>query len=74
MCVSSGDIVLTTYGVAVVVKTYRSEDGKVETFKARIWRIPSKSIASSSVAYLQSNCVSLQNISVVLSPIIITLS
>lgn len=49
-----GDIVLTNYGVAVVVKTFFDRS----SFKAKLWRIPSKSIASSATAYLQSNCVS----------------
>ena len=52
-----GDVVLTTYGVAVVIKIH---DGKSSSpsFKARLWRVPSKSVASCATAYMQSNCVS----------------
>jgi hypothetical protein len=52
-----GDCVLTTYGVAVVTHLCAdSHDGSL--FCARLWRIPGKSIASSSYAYLRKDSVS----------------
>ncbi len=61
-----GNVVLTVYGVAVVIETIKlpnTSDENVETlsnsFKARLWRQPGKSIASSVTAYLQNQCVSL---------------
>ncbi len=69
-----GDIVLTSYGVAVLIKTMtpfgahetkNDDNGEnndlsipLDSFKARLWREPGKSIASSATAYIQSSCVS----------------
>lgn len=66
-----GSVVLTSFGVAVVIHAinpYDDEDtaegghlnaAKIySSFKARIWRQPGKSIASSNIAYLQNDCVS----------------
>jgi len=51
-----GDCVLTTYGVAVVTKAHQDQDGLL--FYARLWRMPGKSIASSSYACLTRDTVS----------------
>ena len=51
-----GDVVLTTYGVAVVIKPRGVEHGK-PSFKARLWRHIGKSVASSATAFLQNSCV-----------------
>ena len=61
-----GNVVLTTYGVGVVIENIKpfnkSNNGMGETistsFKARLWRQPGKSVASSVTAYLQNQCVS----------------
>jgi hypothetical protein len=56
-----GDIILTSYGVAVVVKTYVDNGEKklpLPSFKARLWREPGKSVTSSATAYMQFSCVS----------------
>lgn len=64
----SGDVVLTLYGVGVIISSHQvhSYDDEGNTtkpvstlaYKVRLWRQPGKSIASSSIAYLQHNCVS----------------
>ncbi len=63
--ISPGSVVLTIYGVAVVIENIKlpnTSDEIVDTvsnsFKARLWRQPGKSIASSATAYLQNQCVS----------------
>ena len=72
--IQPGDVILTYYGVAVIIKilapfggyeTKNEDKGaknvKAEishSFKARLWREPGKSISSSSTAYIQSSCVS----------------
>lgn len=55
-----GNIVLTLYGVAVIIsnQVYTYGDQTILSYKVRLWRQPGKSIASSSVAYLQHDCVS----------------
>jgi hypothetical protein len=52
-----GDCVLTTYGVAVVTHLCQN-DRDDSLFYARLWRIPGKSIASSSYACLRTDSVS----------------
>jgi len=47
-----GDTVKTSYGAGVIVG---EKDG---FYSVRLWRIPGKSIASSSLAYLRSSTVS----------------
>jgi hypothetical protein len=47
----AGDVVETVYGVGVIVQA-RSSDWVV-----RLWRQPTKSIASSALAYLQETSV-----------------
>lgn len=61
-----GDVVLTSFGVGVIVScpTKSSvEETDVETFHSnyhvRMWRVPGKSIGSTSTAYLQPDAVSL---------------
>jgi hypothetical protein len=49
---SPGVVVLTIYGVGVIVS---EKDG---FFTVRLWRIPGRSIGSSSIAVLKSTCVS----------------
>lgn len=48
---------LTTFGVAVVIKLCQNDDDC--RFYARLWRMPGKSIASSSYACLRKDSVSL---------------
>jgi hypothetical protein len=49
----AGDVVLTTYGVGVIV------GGKENDFySVRLWRIPGRSIGSSALAHLQPSAVS----------------
>jgi hypothetical protein len=52
-----GDCVLTTYGVAVVTHLCTDTHDR-SLFCARLWRIPGKSIASSSYATLRKDSVS----------------
>lgn len=57
-----GDVVLTTFGVAVIISNrevvYDSHENQtISSYKVRLWRQPGKSIASSSVAYLQYDCI-----------------
>lgn len=51
--VQPGRVLLTTYGVAVVIRTEDNES----YFKARIWRHVGKSVASSTTAFLRYSCV-----------------
>jgi len=65
---SPGDVLLTTYGVAVVIsicepsseidsdKDYTAGNQNV-TFKARLWREPGKSVGSSATAFLQCGSI-----------------
>lgn len=53
----AGDIYLTTYGVAVIIKVNENEGGEVESFRAKLWRQPGKSVATSATATLATNCV-----------------
>jgi hypothetical protein len=58
-----GDVVKTLYGVGVITSCPKHlVDAAPETvapsFRVLLWRIPGKSIGSSSVAYLQANVVS----------------
>mmetsp|Transcript_32274 Transcript_32274/g.37632 ORF Transcript_32274/g.37632 Transcript_32274/m.37632 type:complete len:1352 (+) Transcript_32274:164-4219(+) len=58
--INAGDIVLTTYGVAVVISCNDckgEQSNHLSSFKARLWRVPGKSVASSTTAYLQYDCV-----------------
>lgn len=62
--IEPGRIVLTTYGVAVVISSTSSAKESDSTtneapciFKARIWRQPGKSIASSATAFLHTSSV-----------------
>lgn len=50
---TAGDVVLTTYGVGVVVQ--KRADG---SFAIRLWRIPGKSVGSAAQAFLQPTTVS----------------
>ena len=50
-----GDVVETSYGVGVVTNCPTEERN---IFRILLWRIPGKSIGSSSIAYLQPNAVS----------------
>lgn len=52
---SPGDIVLTSYGVGVVVGCPENE---VKHFDVRLWRNPGKSVGSTATAYLQPSAVS----------------
>ena len=62
---SPGDVVLTTYGVAVIITVYPTtatattdgDDGD-GSFKARLWREPGKSVGSSATAFLRYTSVS----------------
>jgi hypothetical protein len=67
--IQPGNIVLTTYGVAVVISSNNHAKGETDNssnccnnaegfiFKARIWRQPGKSMASSATAYLHTSSV-----------------
>jgi hypothetical protein len=49
----AGDVVLTAYGVGVIVS------GKENDFyRVRLWRIPGRSMGSSALALLQPSAVS----------------
>lgn len=58
-----GDVVETLYGVGVVTKYPKSAYEKTDPsttlslYQVLLWRLPGKSIGSSSVAYLQSNAL-----------------
>lgn len=49
----AGDVVLTAYGVGVIV--YGVEN---DFYRVRLWRIPGKSMGSSALALLQPSAVS----------------
>ena len=54
-----GDIYLTTYGVAVIIHVKECEGREAASlFKAKLWRYPGKSIATSATATLSASCVS----------------
>jgi hypothetical protein len=65
-----GDVVKTVYGVGVITSCPPSSSAvassdpssghpeRAPSYRVLLWRIPGKSIASSSVAYLQANAVS----------------
>ena len=62
-----GDVVLTSYGVGVITSCPKETDDSAQassvvlvgapSFRVLLWRIPGKSIGSSSVAHLQRNAV-----------------
>lgn len=62
-----GEVVLTSYGVATVISSSVSDDslerktppseGEQSFFRARLWRVPDRSVLSSSVAYLRHDTV-----------------
>merc|ERR1740136_354935 len=55
---SPGDVVLTTYGVAVVIKISDSLSPSSScSFKARLWREPGKSVGSSATAFLNTTSI-----------------
>jgi hypothetical protein len=49
-----GDVVLTLYGVGVIVQKQTPEDWNV----VRLWRMPMQSVGSTSLAYLRPEAVS----------------
>ena len=49
-----GDVAETSYGVGVIADCPNDER---PTFRVLLWRVPGKSIGSSSVAYLQPHMV-----------------
>ncbi len=51
-----GDVVETAFGVGVI--THCPDDDR-STYRVMLWRIPGKSIGSSSSAHLEANVVSL---------------
>jgi hypothetical protein len=55
MLYKAGDVVETAYGVGVIVQPRREPQND---WVVRLWRQPSKSIASSALAYLQEESVS----------------
>lgn len=58
--IQPGKVLLTTYGVAVVIKTSSSngdDESASISFKAKLWRHVGKSVASSANAFLQDSCV-----------------
>jgi hypothetical protein len=63
--IQPGRVLLTTYGVAVVIKVITPSEEESnskqkstrKSFKARLWRHVGKSVASSATAYLQDSCV-----------------
>jgi hypothetical protein len=52
----AGDIVLTNFGIAVCVRS--SQTAQPSLFKARLWRVPGKSVGSAAVAFLRHDTVS----------------
>ena len=56
-----GDAVLTRYGAGVIVgeskRAENDDDGLAFFYQVRLWRVPGKSIASSSLAYLTPSSV-----------------
>ena len=55
-----GTVVLTEFGVAVIIKTWKHSN----SFQARLWRVPGKSVASSCVAFLVYSSVSYSFLSI----------
>lgn len=61
--ISPGDVLLTTYGVGVFIKTCPSVSEKTPghnvslLFKARLWREPKKSVGSSATAFLRFDSI-----------------
>ena len=58
-----GDVVKTLFGVGVITSCPKhlvdaAPEAVAPSFRVLLWRIPGKSIGSSSVAYLQANAVS----------------
>ena len=51
----AGDVVLTHYGIAVCVRSPHNELPSL--FKARLWRVPGKSVGSAAVAFLNQESV-----------------
>jgi hypothetical protein len=56
-----GDVVQTSYGVGVLIGTPSQNDSTDTAYQVRLWRMPGRSIGSSSVAYLHSDAVSSSN-------------
>jgi hypothetical protein len=50
-----GDVVETAFGVGVITQC---PDDAVSTVRVMLWRVPGKSLGSSSVGFLQPNVVS----------------
>ena len=59
--IQPGSVLLTTFGVATVIKVFSSKDDISDSagivIKARLWRHVGKSVASSATAFLQEECV-----------------
>ena len=54
-----GDVVRSAFGVGVLVACPLAKDNTTDgIYQLRLWRIPGRSIGSSSVAYLRSDAVS----------------
>lgn len=54
-----GDVVQTSFGVGVLILIGRpSQNYPTPAYQVRLWRLPGRSIGSSSVAYLHSDSVS----------------
>jgi hypothetical protein len=54
-----GDVILTTFGVAVVTRIPQGEnEGAQQLFEAKLWRMPFKSIGSSTTGFLRMDTVS----------------
>lgn len=54
-----GDVVRTAFGVGVLIANSSArQDSTDGANQVRLWRTPGRSIASSSVAYLRSDAVS----------------
>jgi len=53
-----GDVVRTAFGVGVLIGCpLAGEDSTDGAYQVRLWRMPGRSIGSSSVAYLQPDAV-----------------
>jgi hypothetical protein len=52
----AGDVVLTAYGVGVIVGGKGSKEN--DFYPVRLWRIPGRSMGSSAMAHLQPSAVS----------------
>jgi hypothetical protein len=57
----AGDTVLTSFGAGVIVEVVPGDDILLsnDRYSVRLWRIPNRSIGSSSLARLQSSAVRL---------------